>query len=501
MISSRFRWVSCQLEALRHCFPANLRHALMDFPKSLDETYMRILKEIKSANRKLAYRLFQCLVVAGRPLRVEELAEVLAFDFNGGGIPKLNAGWRWEDQQMAVLSACSSLVAVVVDNGSRVVQFSHFSVKEFLTSDRLANSMEEVSQFHIPIEPCHVILARACLGVLLHLDDCADKASIEKIPLLQYAAEYWYQHVSYGKVESQTQDAMNRFFDTDKPHFSAWVRIQDQYDLFTVSESEPPSDVPLLAAPAYFAARMGFHGLVEHLIRKHPQQVNRLGGLYGTPLHASVLGGHTEVAQVLFAHGADINSRTADNWTPLHFASQEGHLEVGKWLLNLGAVVDFQNDGQRDTPLHLATSHGHLEVARLLLERNAEVNSRNSLGSTPLLNASANGNPDVVLLLLDYNADVHLSDKNEDTPLHFAAIYGHLKVARLLITHRAEVNSRNILGYTPLLNALANRKPDVVRLLLDNGADVQSHNQTTSEETRHPEQEEIAQLLSQLSVE
>jgi len=79
-------------------------------------------------------------VAAVRPLRVEELAETLAFDFNmeGLGIPKLNPDWRWEDQEEAVMSACSSLVIIIKDGDSRIVQFSHFSVKEYLTSDRLA---------------------------------------------------------------------------------------------------------------------------------------------------------------------------------------------------------------------------------------------------------------------------------------------------------------------------------------------------------------------------
>jgi ankyrin repeat protein len=95
---------------------------------------------------------------------------------------------------------------------------------------------------------------------------------------------------------------------------------------------------------------MGFCGLVERLILKRPQQVNHLGGLYGTPLHASVLGGHIAVAKLLITYGADVNSRSADNWTPLHIASREGHLEIGKLLLKLGANVNFQKDGQ--TPLH-----------------------------------------------------------------------------------------------------------------------------------------------------
>ena len=79
----RFRWVFCQLEVLRHCFPQSIRRTLKELPKSLDETYERILKEIGTANRDLARRLLQCLAVAIRPLRAKELAEILALDFDG----------------------------------------------------------------------------------------------------------------------------------------------------------------------------------------------------------------------------------------------------------------------------------------------------------------------------------------------------------------------------------------------------------------------------------
>jgi hypothetical protein len=66
------------------------------------------------------------LVTAARPLRVKELAEVLAFDFNVESIPKLNPRWRWEDQEEAVMSACSSLVMIVNDADLRIVQFCIF---------------------------------------------------------------------------------------------------------------------------------------------------------------------------------------------------------------------------------------------------------------------------------------------------------------------------------------------------------------------------------------
>jgi hypothetical protein len=47
MLSRRFQWVFCQLEVLRHTFPTDLRCTLEELPKSLDETYKRILNRIK----------------------------------------------------------------------------------------------------------------------------------------------------------------------------------------------------------------------------------------------------------------------------------------------------------------------------------------------------------------------------------------------------------------------------------------------------------------------
>ena len=435
----RFRWVFCQLEVLRHCFPANLRHTLEELPKSLDETYKRILNEINNANRTLAYRLLQCLAVALRPLRVEELAEVLAFDLTTAGSPKLNADWRWEDQEEAVLSACSSLVSVIIDHGSRIVQFSHFSVKEFLTSNRLANCMEDVSQFHIPIEPSHAILAQACLGVLLSLDDHTTEDVAKRIPLYRYAANYWVGHAQVAYVESGIEDAMDYFFDMDNPHFSALVRIEHGRDLLRVSIAEEPSGVPRSAAPLYFAAWKGLRGLVEHLLIKNPQQVNQLGGYYGTPLHASVLEGHIEVAQLLFAHGADINSRCADNHAPLHTASIRGDIRIVKWLLDQGADVGpKQNDGM--TPLHFAAGNGYLEVCRILLEHNADVNIRDDKGQTPLHQASMRaeeGYAVIVKLLLSYGADVQLRDNVGKAATEFAHGLEREEIVQLLSQHAA----------------------------------------------------------------
>src|SRR6201996_4320408 len=208
MLLYRFRWVYCQLETLRHCFPPNLRQLLNELPESLDETYERILRGINKAQNEDARRLLQCLTVAARPLRVEELAELLAFDFQttrDGEIPTLREDWRWNDEEQAVLSTCSSLIAVVRNGRSRVVQFSHFSVKEYLTSPRLAQSRGDVSQFHITLETAHTILAQACLGTLLQLDGHSDNNGSKDFPLVKYAAQHWVEHAQFESVSSRVQ--------------------------------------------------------------------------------------------------------------------------------------------------------------------------------------------------------------------------------------------------------------------------------------------------------
>ena len=104
-----------------------------------------------------------------------------ALDFGAEeGIPELKENWRWEDQQAAVLCTCSSLIVVNNDRfGRPVVQFSHFSVKEFLTSDRLATSNTDISCFHILPEPAHTVIVRACLGILLRSEDGFGDAKAE----------------------------------------------------------------------------------------------------------------------------------------------------------------------------------------------------------------------------------------------------------------------------------------------------------------------------------
>jgi ankyrin repeat protein len=466
--------VFCQLEALRHCLPPSVRLTLEELPESLDETYERILKEIKKPNKRLARRVLQCLVVAIRPLRVAELAEVLAVDFDDAeGIPRSKPDWRWVDQEQALLSACSSLIAIVEagrvvasdgnsdaeasdsdseaegDDGnshveagdSRIVQFSHFSVKEFLTSSRLATASGEVSNYHIDLEPAHTILGQACLGVLLQIQYDVEGHAREDHPLVRYAAEHWTTHAQFGEVLSSLQKGTEYLFDPDKPHFRVWLTL---YDIDTVARHGTSSLSWLLsnnkspAAPLYYAALCGFHDLVEHLISKYPQDVNADGGYYMRPLLAALTGEHFQTADLLRQNGADPHVQGPGKNTPLHSAANclknFGHIKVVQKLIEYDADINAENMFG-STPLHWA-SRGHRfkdgSILRLLLKHGGYVNARDHNGLTSLHEASENGALEVVRLLLEYGADVEAKDDRGRTALQVASENRHDEVVKFL---------------------------------------------------------------------
>ena len=372
--------------------------------------------------------------MAVRPLRVEELAEVLAVNFNcAGGIPKLNPDWRWADQEEAVLTACSSLVTIVNDGRSRVVQFSHFSVKEFLMSSRLFETGGPVARHHILLEPAHTIFAQACLGVLLQLEYHIHRDDVDGFPLVRYAAEHWVSHAQFGDVSSSIKDGMLCLFDSNKSHFRIWLWIHNEDRSWNSMSAMRPSSPE--AVPLYYASRFGFRHLVERLLADHPKHVNAGGGSYGAPLIAALSEGHVQVASLLYKHGAVVDIRGKWDQTALHRASVDGHLENGKWLLDRGANVNAcDNEGW--TPLYLAALHGHLEFARMLLERDAKVNVCDDLGRTPLSRASENGRVKVVQLLLEHGADMHARDVRGKTASQIASEKKQRAIVQLLSEYK-----------------------------------------------------------------
>jgi ankyrin repeat protein len=496
-----------------------VRRILAELPETLDETYERILQEIPKPNRVHAHRLLQCLTVAVRPLAVEELAEVLAIDFDGaGGIPKLNRDFRWADQEHAVLSACSSLIAIVkdvasgsasllssgpspIDEDSRRVQFSHFSVKEFLSSDRLATSEMAALRFHhIHLESAHAIMAQVCLGVLLQLDDSMDKETIEGYPLAEYAGKFFVNHAEAGDVLSQNNDGVDRLLDPDRPHFNPWLWLHwgdtDQKDLdFDLdarleldgsssdkSSSEHPFPTyPPRISSLYYTARLGHEYLTRHLILKRPHDLDASDVYGGTPLHFATYKLNFEATRMLLDRTADINARDNRGSTPLHYVmmnyvmEKKDHLfrSCVRLLLERGADAQAQNN-RGTTPLHLAASNVSRKIVQILTENITNINLRNDQGQTALHKASQRGDTDIISIILNHGADVDAQDNGGSTPLHLVIsdVWDAQQAIGVLLEPGADINLRDHEGQTALHKASRRGDIDIMHLILKHGPDV-----------------------------
>jgi len=235
--------------------------------------------EIDEEKKAYANRLFQCLAISTRPLRVKELAELFAVlpDAESGLGFKFNISRRPQDPEEFILSACSTLVTVVYNynydydydgDNKNVVQFSHFSVREYLTSDHIANSAH-VSRFNISPTRAHTLLTGACVSVLIQLDYSSD---IQNFPLAQYAAESLLNHALFGDVSSDIRDGLDCLFDKNKPHLAVWIWLYD-VEICHGRDWLSPHPAQPNAVPLYHAVLCGLRDLAERLLDAHPQDV------------------------------------------------------------------------------------------------------------------------------------------------------------------------------------------------------------------------------------
>ena len=479
-VQCRFRWVACQLENLRGCIPRtkDIQRALDELPETLDETYARTLERIDKKKWEYAHIFFQCVTVASRPLRVDELSQFLSFDFEAESIPTFQADWRPEDPTRTVLSMCSSLLAVVEQSdGDQVVQFAHFSVQEYLISARLAEAKDTISRFHVSTTPAHTIVAQACLGLLLHLDENVTKDSLESFPLAEYAAEYWVGHARIEDVSSKVLDGMKRLFNPGKSHYSIWVWICDPDRLWSRRDrSERPGKAR--ATSLHYAAFCGLHDIAKFLIVEHSSDVNARGfNSNETPLLVASRRGHADIAQLLFEHGADGNTEDDNNWTPLHWSSRQGYAEVAQILLEHGADTETR-DAQDGAPLERASMQGHVEVARLLLKHGADVNTKDQSGMTSLhlVSRLTHVQLGAARVLLEHGADANARDARHATPLHLAFrrsgnLEKRIDLIRLLVQYGSDINARDDNGRTPFMMATDEKIDDIMQLLLELGAE------------------------------
>jgi len=309
------------------------------------------------------------------------------------------------------------------------------------------------------------------------------------IPLAEYAAEFWVEHAQFEDVSSRIRDVMEYFFDADRPHWAAWLRVcnmDEAWERFTHN-----AGVPAHAVPLYYAALFGFYDLAEHLVAKNPEHVNAEGGQLVAPLVAAWRGEHFKVAELLLEHGANIDVRGRCGFTLLHVVSWSdddwpgsGRVGMAQWLLGYGADVNAR-DKDDWVPLYMAIFKGHLELCQILQDHNADLGCRTTDGETLLHRAASpaihSDQIKILRLLLDQGADVDARDNHGRTPLHYSSFWrgnvgshvrtmGTVEGSRLLLEYGADMQAEDNDGKTPLQLALDNKRHKMAEFLLGMGA-------------------------------
>ena len=408
----------CQLESIRQCVKLSaLQKSLSTLPRTLFETYDRILQVIESAEQLHdAIKVLRWLCFSKCPLRLSDLIEVMAIE-NGD-----NGGFE-PDERLPdpndIRVVCSSLISCnneTYSDGTHAthIRLAHFSVQEYLLSD------ECPLRIHFQTLNCHLAMAESCLHYLLHL--CKNLPLTEELirqhPLSRYVAEYWWQHAQ------ATNDNLNstviflsvKLLTDAEAGVLPWVQL---YNIDKPWESVFPLRVGIndIAPPLYYATSTGLLQIVKHIL---PQvaDINGKGGSYGSALAVASYHGKEKMIQVLLDAGADVNAKGGSYGSALQIASAGGHQKVVQLLLNSGADVTIKG-GNYGTALQAASEYGDETVVQILLNAGADVNDRGFHG-TALQAASTWGHERVVQILLHAGADVNAEGGEYGTALQAA---------------------------------------------------------------------------------
>lgn len=494
---------------------SKIRKALDQLPTKLEDTYEETITRIKAqqgSDSDWGIRILQWLSCAKRPLRVEELCQALAVEWDGEGEPPRELDMDNILKADSLVDVCAGLV--VIDSESGVIRLVHFTAEEYFRRHRDEVFPEAGREI---VKTCVAFLSfdianhrRWWSRIEAPGDDGSEYDGSDDDGSDDYGGGNDKTSI---KLTSDTHSTLQTFFHSDvtngkslksfgnqRIHRSVytfcfyaknyWLHhlhdvglyglellvlnfLEAKSSLLFLSLWAPDADFFSEAQPLHVAAAAGPSDLVALLLRKgsdieaelDPKSMPSM-----RPLHLAAEAGNAEVVKVLLATKADINRVAFGNKSSLCIAVENSHEKVVKLLLDAGAEFEAEdNDGWR--PLYRAISEESEKVVKLLLDAGAKVEDEDENGWRPL-HCAADGSDKTMELLLGAGAEVEAEDIDGWRPLHHAARCGPEKAVKLLLDAGAKVEAEDKDGWRPLHYAARRGSEKVVKLLLDAGADV-----------------------------
>jgi ankyrin repeat protein len=501
ILFNRFRWAVCQLDALGKCLTVPmLRKTLQSLPSTLDETYARILRNVDEAWSESVARILEWLVFSATPLRLTEVAELVAIDVDED--PPFDPDRRLPEPK-DILTMCSSLITMTrekavhkldehvtreyddiedlestsateengdddgLEEAKIIVRLAHFSVKEYLISRQL--QVGPAFRYAIREIPVNISIAEICLVYLFQFDksDSLTAHILESFPLLRYAGRSWLTH---ARIAGQNSERLNslilRMFLDEKEVYKNWIRV---FDPEIISERPLVLQHPVRpCSPLYYCSLEGLLGPARQLI-EHGADVNLQEGDLGCSLLASLKNGHEEIARLLVDSGANIAASAPGGpagMTALHCAARDGYEFLTAELLRKGADFEAKTDAG-ETALHMAVENGHIKIVMQLLNSGADIEAQDNVGKTPLYPAVVNRDRAMIQLLLEKGAAMETKDDLGRTIIFTAIETGQLDIIHLLLDRAPDIHIADIRGQGLIHYASATGLETIVQLFLD----------------------------------
>jgi ankyrin repeat protein len=439
----RFRWVACQIDVLKDCLDyPKLQKALNTLPKTLDETYARILESIPDEYSAQAATILDLLIWSDYQFIIDELVDAIATNLDED--PAFDPKNRMPIPR-DILRLCSSLVVVSphrrfasVDN----VQLAHFSVKEYLVSNHVSKTFQSL----ISETVARSYLARLCLTYLMGVsqlilrDSPVSGLDFKKIscehPFFYYSIQSWMIHAR--DVENGDERLCETILDFFRGESSAFSVFQQMKHGFLRRKSTPLS----------YASSYGLNRTIKNLLERGAD----INAQDGEALQAAIGTRDNTTMQLLLDEGADVDAGDGR-------ALMEAMCHVGDPYIPVYLEGDEDLYAESIQALETA-NHNRDTMIQLLLDRGADVSARND---EALFVASSRGYDTTVQLLLDKGANPNAGKQSDVTPLEACLDCGYVELAELLRGGYSRV--------TALESISLKRYPEIIRLLLGYGAE------------------------------
>lgn len=409
--------VALQLqELLKSTSIAKIKRALNNLPKTLDEFYDRILRDIPDDEQHRASVALQWLAFSTRPLSLPELAEAIIinaqqppyldpeerfmnesqiFDFLPAGL--VRAAKPKSKSKRIKKNTLGEWVHEEDENEVPLVEFSHFSVLEYLKSTRM--SLDLRAMYHVEDIAAHRMIAESCLGYILHMGRNEKALAEEVLRYFHSTNPYtWRTQAESTTMFVQQQGEDHRANSNGLDNERVCMRLDHSYVLAAYANTAWHYHLTQLGDVREGNVR---RLALEFLTLSNPSWLlwcyfffvdyipvrKGQGARFERPelfFPNSVLDG---VASRLFIH-------------PVRWISWLGFASLlEEALKGYPDISNLEVTPCLGSALHAASFRGHVKIVKILLAALADPNQRGGYFDTPLEAASAGGFDEIITIL------------------------------------------------------------------------------------------------------